>query len=235
MKCLAFASSSLFFVGSLLALLNWIVIYPVIGENYDDRLLVAVLEIVAWSLIGSSSIPEILIDLCCSDGGTRSYTHGRYGADTPSYLNLLQTAVFLAATFFQGLTEKRRWDLEYEYTFLDDQEFNRTLASILWMVSALLAVFSVGRCCGCCFRDEESESSSLLAIVSNCFYAGAAVAMILASRDNCDQCFLGFYLYIFSRVVFVIVSILYLVSDCMLVLSRKPRKEDTKNELEETL
>ena len=107
-KALSLASSCLFFLGVLLALLN-LVVLPHDAADPNDRATAAILAIVAWTIVAASTIAELWIDTFVG----RWHQHGRYGHSTvlPSKLwHWLQTASMMGGAICQGMAMKRMWD-----------------------------------------------------------------------------------------------------------------------------
>ena len=73
----------------------------------DSRRKGSIYAIVAWSIVGASVIPEIIIDLTLGvSSSTTTQFHGRYGPRRIVALNWSQTLTFSAGVVTMGMSMK---------------------------------------------------------------------------------------------------------------------------------
>lgn len=213
---LSLASSCLFFLGVLLAWINYFLLF-FDTENQDDRKTRAVLGITAWTLVATSTILELWIDLVVG----RQSPHSRYGSRF--IWNLLQTASLAGGSVCQGMATKRQWDYggavaqnpffrEKDYYWSWEDLF---LLSVCFMsVSGLLAVVTTGCCCcgGGAQRPIRFNQSA------NGMFFGASIALVFAGVTDGfgDQSFHGFLLLSVSYSMYCACGFMWMSADLLL-------------------
>jgi hypothetical protein len=226
-RTLSLISSCFFVFGVLLALIGYVGIgFSIDAANLDDRALASTLQVVAWSLVGVSIIPEIVIDVA---GISTGLFHGRYGHRKFKILSWLQTLLFAGGVITQGMAMKRPWD-SYENLdgFFREKDYQVSwealymISSVLLTISGVLAVIASGCCCcgGACCREGsiQQKTSRILVQVSNVMFLCPSAALVFAvSIDGfCNQCYLGYFLVIIAYAIWIGCGVLWIIADAFL-------------------
>jgi hypothetical protein len=223
------------------------------ASDADDRALGAILQIVAWTMVSVSVLPEMWIDLSgkqqqslvsSRSGSGAAYLHGRYGSRRSAILSWGQTITFLSGAVCMGISMKRQWDDDITFAsdffrFKDDQlswETMFLISGVLMTMSGLLAVVLAGCCCcgGGADRNEEygaqKKTSRVLVQTSNIMFLCAAGAQVFAVAVDgfCGQCFLGFFVLVGSYAAWCGCGVLWIVADA--ILPRDGAKPEGDNE-----
>jgi hypothetical protein len=225
-RTLSLLSSISFLFGVVLALIGH---YGFILASTGDvsNHAAATFVVVAWSFVGASIIPEIIIDV---GGQLSNQFHGRHGNRKSAILSWLQTFAFADGIVLHGIAMKRYWDTgtnEDVGNVFRDKNYQVSwealflTSSVLLTVSGLLAVASSGCCC---CKDVSGHSQAVRSLVqsANIVFLCAAGALLFAiSMDGfCGQCFLGFFMVAAAYIALIACGVLWIIADCKL-----PREE----------
>ena len=212
---LSLASSCIFLCGAILLVIAVIPLWATAEyDDADDRAAVTIVEIVAWTIMASSILPEMWMDVFVKRPKLVVY-HGRYGPSNahPAW-NWLQTAMFLGGCICHGMVMKRQWDEDFFYKsdffrekdyLLDWWKGMYGLSAGLFAASGALAVYWTGCCCRCCNRvdgplrtdsvqDEDRVNNEMgddkpmrfqnLLPIANSIYFGASIALLYVIVSN---------------------------------------------------
>eukprot|EP00527_Entomoneis_sp_CCMP2396_P007636 CAMPEP_0198140506 /NCGR_PEP_ID=MMETSP1443-20131203/3657_1 /TAXON_ID=186043 /ORGANISM="Entomoneis sp., Strain CCMP2396" /LENGTH=258 /DNA_ID=CAMNT_0043802947 /DNA_START=91 /DNA_END=867 /DNA_ORIENTATION=- len=230
------ASSTLFFLGTLVPLLSHIEYKYFFEQEYAIGFKSA--EAVGWVLLTFHVLPEIVVDMNTFPGRSRRLAHLRYGP-TP-WPNLAQSLVFAAACFFQGSYYVSEW-----YTG-DEEDDNRTsaadvmnvIAGHFWVISGLLTAVSLGfrfMCCGTSQRlslwEQMASDLYILTTVLLCFTSYINLLAPTLLEDQLQDYLklderLDYYLHLAVRCIWALIGLFYVLVDAQTMSHGKSRSSD---------
>ena len=224
-------ASMLFFLGTLAPVIVYGVFY-FYKEETNFRLLYMVTEAVSWTLLAAHVLPEFVVDLNTFPGRSRKFSHFRYGP-TPCP-NMVQSLVFAAACFFQGVFYYSIW-ADGEIGAEDDDEkvtlfILNTIAGHLWLVSGFLAVRSIGYRCFCC-GTSHVVSGGLEQSMSDFFVFTTILLWASSIMFFFDELEMPAYcLHILVRCIWALLALFYLGIDIMEVASNRRHSSSSSPE-----
>lgn len=218
-RSLSLTSSCLFLIGAALALFVYIFSLNADVSNPNVRSSAVTVEIVSWTVMAASVIPEMVIDIIIKE---RPMVHGRYGKIHTTtcllsrVLNWLQTVTFTLGVVVQGIAGKRLWDDGpggVENVYLVDWFGVSLFSGVMLTLSGVFAEISVGCCCYSTLNDGSNKSSVTIVQTTNALYFIGCIALIVVSFGSCDTCFLGYFIAFGVRALFCLVGTLWIIAD----------------------
>lgn len=210
-------ASLLFLFGTVTPLIVYGIFY-FWKEQKESSVLYMVTEAVSWTLMAGHVLPEFVVDLNTFPGRSRKFSHFRYGP-TPCP-NMVQSLVFAAACFFQGVFYYSLWAEQGE-----DETFAllvlNAIAGHLWLVSGILAARSIGFRCFCC-GSSQVVSGGLEQSMSDFFFF--STLLLCASSymffiEDLEPT--AYAMHILVRSIWALLAVFYFAMDVSEVVSTK--------------
>lgn len=181
-----------------------------------------VTEAVSWTFMAAHVLPEFVVDLNTFPGRSRKFSHFRYGP-TPCP-NMVQSLVFAAACFFQGVFYYSIWadgevgaDEEEKITLL----VLNSIAAHLWLVSGVLAIRSIGFRCFCC-GTSHVVSGGLEQSMNDFFVFSTLLLWIASYMFFFEELEMGSYaLHILVRSVWALLAVFYVGRDIVEIATNR--------------
>lgn len=214
-------ASLLFLLGTLTPVIVYAFFY-FYKQQQEPRILYMVTEAVSWTLMAGHVLPEFVVDLNTFPGRSRKFSHFRYGP-TPCP-NMVQSLVFAAACFFQGVFYYSIWsdgevggDEEEKITLL----VLNAIASHLWLVSGILAVRSIGYRCFCC-GTSHVVASGLEQSMNDFFVFSTVLLWISSYMFFFEELEMAAYaVHILVRCVWALLALFYVSMDVVEIASNR--------------
>ena len=214
-------ASLLFLFGTLTPVIVYAFFY-FYKEDKDTRILYMVTEAVSWTFMAAHVLPEFVVDLNTFPGRSRKFSHFRYGP-TPCP-NMVQSLVFAAACFFQGVFYYSIWadgevgaDEEEKITLL----VLNSIAAHLWLVSGILAIRSIGFRCFCC-GTSHVVSGGLEQSMNDFFVFSTVLLWISSYMFFFEELEMGAYaLHILVRSVWALLAVFYVGRDIVEIATNR--------------
>ena len=215
-------ASLLFFLGTLTPVVVYGIFY-FYKQDTDNKLLYMITEAVSWAFMAAHVLPEFVVDLNTFPGRSRKFSHFRYGP-TPCP-NMVQSLVFAAAAFFQGVFYYTVWSDGEIGAQEDDEKLSllilNSIAGHLWLVSGVLAIRSIGFRLVCC-GTSHVVSGGLEQSMSDFFVISTLLLCIASYLFYMEKLELGgYYVHILVRCVWALLGLFYLGRDIAEIAKNK--------------
>uniref|UniRef100_A0A7S3L5A1 Uncharacterized protein n=1 Tax=Amphora coffeiformis TaxID=265554 RepID=A0A7S3L5A1_9STRA len=214
-------ASLLFLFGTLTPVIIYAYFY-FYKEEKETRILYMVTEAVSWTLMAAHVLPEFVVDLNTFPGRSRKFSHFRYGP-TPCP-NMVQSLVFAAACFFQGVFYYSIWS-DGEVGADEEEKISllvlNAIAAHLWLVSGILAVRSIGFRCFCC-GTSHVVSGGLEQSMNDFFVFSTVLLWISSYMFFFEELEIGAYaLHILVRCVWALLALFYVGMDIVEIATNR--------------